>query len=131
MLTSTQLIVDTNVAIDFINDPEASAKRFSQPATLFLPAIVLGELFFAAQNSKLVATNLRNVERFASATKILVVDVAVAQKYGELWRALVKKGRKIPDSDAWIAAIALSCALPLASRDMHFQEVDGLDLIDW
>jgi tRNA(fMet)-specific endonuclease VapC len=125
------VIVDTNVAIDFINGPAGAAARFSQPATLFVPTVVLGELFFGAENSTQVAVNLQNVERFAGSAKVLPVDIDVARRYGQLWRKLVKKGKPIPDSDAWIAATALTHQLPLVTRDKHFQEVEGLNVLEW
>jgi len=41
------------------------------------------------------------------------------------------KGRPIPENDIWIAAVALQHGLPLATRDDHFNEVDGLRVENW
>lgn len=42
-----------------------------------------------------------------------------------------QKGRPIPLHDIWIAAVALQHDLVLASRDGHFDEVDGLKRETW
>ncbi|MBA3472116.1 MAG: VapC toxin family PIN domain ribonuclease, partial [Rubrobacter sp.] len=41
------------------------------------------------------------------------------------------KGRPIPENDIWIAAVALQHDLVLASRDSHFEHVEGLQLDRW
>jgi tRNA(fMet)-specific endonuclease VapC len=45
--------------------------------------------------------------------------------------ALEAKGQIIPENDIWIAAVALECDMPLATRDAHFQRVEGLTVIQW
>ena len=130
-LTSTRFIADTNVAIDFINDPAAARSRLLPDTTVFVPTVVLGELFFGARHSKRIEQNLANVDQFAASTKVLVIDLGVARWYGELRQQLQIKGRPIPDNDLWIAATALTHALPVATRDAHFREVDRLQLISW
>jgi tRNA(fMet)-specific endonuclease VapC len=51
--------------------------------------------------------------------------------YGSVRIALRRKGRPIPDNDTWIAAVALQHGLVLASRDSHFEQVEGLRLDRW
>jgi tRNA(fMet)-specific endonuclease VapC len=45
--------------------------------------------------------------------------------------ALRTSGRMIPDNDIWIAASAMQHGLTLATRDQHFQAVDGLQTVSW
>jgi hypothetical protein len=45
--------------------------------------------------------------------------------------ALEAKGQIIPENDIWIAAVALECDMPLATRDAYFQRVEGLTVIQW
>jgi predicted nucleic acid-binding protein len=44
---------------------------------------------------------------------------------------LRRKGRAIPGNDLWIAALARQHALPLISRDQHFDFVSGLTRTGW
>ncbi|HYX24501.1 MAG TPA: PIN domain-containing protein [Thermoanaerobaculia bacterium] len=44
---------------------------------------------------------------------------------------LRRKGRPIPENDLWIAASARRHGLTLASRDSHFEHVEGLGLEVW
>lgn len=37
----------------------------------------------------------------------------------------------IPDHDIWIAALAKQHGLDVATRDAHFQNVDGLTVLRW
>jgi len=40
-------------------------------------------------------------------------------------------GRSIPTNDLWIAALCRQHALPLLSRDRHFDVVRGIQRIGW
>jgi tRNA(fMet)-specific endonuclease VapC len=86
---------------------------------------------FVARKSEHVAANLARVEAFASAIKVLVVDVDIARRFGEIQQQLRAKGRPIPVADIWIAATAINHGLPLLTRDEHFQQVDGLRIVAW
>ena len=45
--------------------------------------------------------------------------------------ALRIKGRPLPENDIWIAAIALQNDLVLVTRDIHFDEIDNLKVVQW
>jgi tRNA(fMet)-specific endonuclease VapC len=45
--------------------------------------------------------------------------------------SLRRKGKPIPENDIWIAAIALQHDLIGATRNIHFNEVDGLSTERW
>jgi predicted nucleic acid-binding protein len=47
----------------------------------------------------------------------------------QLTRNWLKKAGPIPDNDVWIAALALQHGLRLFTKDNHFKEVDGLELL--
>jgi predicted nucleic acid-binding protein len=56
-------------------------------------------------------------------------DVATAEIYARIAQTLEVKGTPIPENDIWIAAVALECDMPLATRDDHFRQVDRLDIL--
>ena len=45
--------------------------------------------------------------------------------------ALKRSGRPIPANDAWVAALAIQHALPVLSRDEHFDAVADIDRETW
>lgn len=51
--------------------------------------------------------------------------------YAEITLELMKKGTPIPSNDIWIAALCRQHALPLLSRDRHFDLVEGNKRINW
>jgi predicted nucleic acid-binding protein len=61
----------------------------------------------------------------------LAVDGDTADRYAEVRGELKQSGRPIPSNDLWIAALARQHALPLLSRDEHFDSVPGLRRIGW
>ena len=61
----------------------------------------------------------------------LALDGATAEVYADVRDKLRRAGRPIPENDLWIAALVLQYALPLVSRDLHFDFVPGLKRIAW
>ncbi len=100
-------------------------------AEVFLSSTVLGELYFGARKSAHAAANLARIEQFAASVQVLSCDADTAELYGKIRDQLRSKGRPIPENDIWIAAVALQHGMPLATRDDHFNEVDGLRIENW
>ena len=98
---------------------------------VFLPLVALGELYKGALASSRPAANIRLVDDFLLIAALLYPDSATAQSYAQASLGLSRKGRPIPENDIWIAAVALECEMPLATRDEHFSEVEGLQIIRW
>ncbi|MEW6210664.1 MAG: type II toxin-antitoxin system VapC family toxin [Acidobacteriota bacterium] len=123
--------MDTNIVIAvFANDSTVQARLTNAPE-VFVPAIVLGELYYGAHKSSRVADNIQKISEFAANNAVLTIDTATAQEYGRIKNSLRAKGRPIPENDIWIAAIAMQYDLTLVTRDGHFGEVDGLGLENW
>lgn len=123
------LLLDTSVVVDlFANDPAAQS-AVAAAGEVFVPSIVLGELFFGAEKSPRRAATLAQLEAFAAATAVLVCDTETARYYGTIKNALRAKGRPLPENDIWIAAVARQHGLTLATRDAHFHEIDKLVLL--
>lgn len=126
-----RLLLDTNAVIGlWANEPalQALLKTANQ---LFIPSIVLGELYFGARKSTHAELNLARIDDFAADSAVLPCDATTAKYYGKIRDVLRKRGRPIPDNDLWIAAIAEQYQLTLLSRDDHFNEIDGLLTERW
>ena len=126
-------LLDTNILVASFRDEEAVSRRLDDlpPESLFVPVIVLGELYFGARKSAKPAKNLARFQDFADSSNVLPCGEATARVYASVRDALRRKGRPIPENDIWIAAGALQHDLVLASRDSHFEQVEGLRLDRW
>jgi len=122
---------DTNIVIALFDADEAVLANLDLALEVFVPAIVLGELFFGAAKSARRVENVAKVERFAAASSVLACDVQVAREYGRLKQDLRAKGRPLPENDLWIAATANRHQLTVVTRDQHFGEIEGLATARW
>lgn len=126
-----KFLLDTNIIIDLLAGNDAVDSHLEEAVQVFLPAVVLGELFFGAAKSGRPAENLAKIERFASGRAIISCDLDVAREYGLLKERLREKGQPIPENDIWIAAAAIRHGMILVTRDSHFNAVEGLTTVNW
>jgi tRNA(fMet)-specific endonuclease VapC len=124
-------LLDTNIVIALFAQDSAIVEHLDKAEEVFIPSIVLGELYFGARKSRRVKENLARIDEFAFSNVVLGCDTETARYYGEIKNALREKGRPIPENDVWIAAIALQYDLTLISRDAHFGEIDHLKVESW
>ncbi len=126
-----KILLDTNIVIGLFAGEPIIKKRLEQAEEVFVPIIVLGELYFGAQKSKYVDANIQKIDEFAISNAILGCDTETAQEYGVIKKGLKIKGGPIPENDIWIAAIAIQHDLELITRDSHFSEIDSLKITPW
>ncbi len=126
-----RLLIDTNRYSDMDEgDPEV-VQRFESAKELWLPIIVLGELFAGFELGNRKDLNEKQLKDFIERLSVVLLhlDETTARYYGEIFRVLRLHGTPIPTNDIWIAALALQHDLTLDSRDQHFQHVPGLKLV--
>ena len=123
-------LVDTNFIVA-LNNGEATAQQLAAQYVMYVPSIVIGELYFGAYKSTRVASNIANIDQWAKSDTILNCDVETAKIYGQIKNQLKIKGKPIPENDIWIAAIAVQYNLMLVTRDQQFKHVDQLQLEGW
>jgi tRNA(fMet)-specific endonuclease VapC len=125
------LILDTS-ALSAAAEREPSALTVVANAyRLALPVIVLGEFRLGIAASRYRATYEAWLEEWVSAVEVLDIDNETTHSYAAIGLELKTKGKPIPVNDLWIAALCRQYALPLLSRDRHFDSVSGLQRIDW
>jgi tRNA(fMet)-specific endonuclease VapC len=126
--SGVRIALDSTVAIAVLNDRDGYGSWVQRFTAIFLPVPVVGELRFGAVQSKRSSENLRRIDDLISRSQVLDVRLATTEVYARLRLALKKKGKPIPENDLWIAAICVENALPLATDDGHFAEVEELSL---
>jgi tRNA(fMet)-specific endonuclease VapC len=124
-------LLDTNIVIALFAAEATMTARLGEAEEIFVPSIVLGELYYGARKSSRVQANVTRIDDFAARNIVLNCDTDTAQRYGEIKNALRRKGRPIPENDIWIAAIALQYDLTLVTRDAHFKQVNSLQIEAW
>ncbi len=124
-------LLDTNIVIALFAGEPSVHDRLAEAELTFLPAMVLGELYYGARKSGHQEANLATVDDLASKSSVLSCDAATAKYYGEIKYFLRSKGRPIPENDIWIASLARQYGLTLISRDEHFSEVEGISVEKW
>lgn len=64
-------LLDTNIVIALFADDSAVTDKIAKAENIFVPAVVIGELFYGANKSGRPKVNFRRIERFASNNVIL------------------------------------------------------------
>lgn len=124
-------LLNTNIVIAVFAEERAVLQRLAEANEVFVPATVLGELYYGARKSALVEANIARIDEFAAAAAVLGCDTGTAQQYGWIKNDLRAKGRPIPENDIWIAAVARQHELDVVSRDDHFKEIPHLGIEVW
>ena len=128
---SGNYLLDTNIVIAKFANEKTIDQYISNADEIFIPVIVLGELYFGARKSHKVNENIQRIEEFAKRNIVLDCDQETSAIYGLIKNDLKTKGKPIPENDIWISAITLQYNLILATRDNHFNVVDGLQIASW
>ena len=124
-------LLDTNIIIASFKNEQTVLDQMATSEEIFIPAIVVGELFYGAMHSTNIEKHITQVREFVKESSVLSCDEFTAEHYGQIKNELKKKGRPLPENDIWIAAIALQHNLTIATRDQHFKEIDGVAIEEW
>jgi predicted nucleic acid-binding protein len=123
--------LDTN-GLSALGDGDPDIEPILREAEeLALPVIVLGEYRYGIRQSRERPRYERWLEERLPDFRMLTVDEETAGRYADVRDALRRSGRAIPANDAWIAALALQYALPVISKDRHFDSVVGVKRLGW
>ena len=125
------MILDTNALSAVAEGDPVLAPLLQRAAQIAIPVIVLGEYRYGISHSR----NRRQYEEWLTEYlrnfRILEVEEQTTIPYGAVRSELKKAGTPIPSNDVWIAALCRQHALPLLSRDRHFDLVPGIQRVNW
>ncbi len=125
------MILDTNALSAWADRDELIALKLPAAHSLALPVIVIGEYRYGIQRSRHRLRFGSWLEEVIQVARVLDVTLETTKSYADVRLMLHRKGKPIPASDAWVAALALQHRLPVLSRDTHFDVVDGLTRVSW
>ena len=126
-----KLVLDTNVLIAFLQNPEDFAERFSGYDVILLPPVVLGEFRAGLFDTKVGRENRKAIDAFLQnpAVKACPMTDNTSLCYAKVFQALRKAGKPIPTNDIWIAAATQENGAALATDDGHFRAVPRLQIV--
>lgn len=125
------MILDTN-GLSALADGEAALEPIlREAAKVALPVIVLGEYRYGISQSRYRKHYEQWLSEYLSKFQILDVDERTTISYSAIRMELKKAGTPIPSNDLWIAALCHQHALPLLSRDSHFDAVTRIRRLEW
>ncbi|QQS34398.1 MAG: type II toxin-antitoxin system VapC family toxin [Acidobacteriota bacterium] len=130
-----KFLLDTNVCINYLNDPlsKVSSVIRSTPANeIAVCSIVKAELFFGSRKSKNPTVNLAKQLRFLDHFASFPFDDRAANEYADIRALLAAKGQLIGPYDMQIAAIAVANGLTLVTHNTsEFSRIADLNITDW
>lgn len=130
-MIGNKFLLDTNIIVGWLKGETSIANKIDKAKEIYIPVIVLGELYYGALYSTQIEKNIQQITTVTLNYNILSIDEETTNAYGNIKAALRKKGKPIPENDIWIAAIALRHELVLVTRDKHFKEIDSLKTKSW
>lgn len=85
---SGRFLLDTNIIIALFSGDEEVLEKLTQAFEVFIPAVVIGELYFGAAKSHKRDENIARIEELIVSQQIVACDVAVAREDGRLKEGL-------------------------------------------
>jgi tRNA(fMet)-specific endonuclease VapC len=128
---SGRYLLDTNVIIALFAGEKDVKENLAAIEEVFLPSIAIGELCYGARKSGKPRENLARIDELVAGSVVLGCDSRTARHYGDTKNKLRLKGQPLPENDIWIAALGLQHNLTPATRDGHFQVIEGLNITTW
>jgi tRNA(fMet)-specific endonuclease VapC len=125
------LILDTNALSAVVEGDPVLAPLLRKAAQIAIPVIVLGEYRYGISYSRNRPQYEEWLTEYLRNFRILEVEERTTIPYGAVRSELKKAGTPIPSNDVWIAALCRQHALPLLSRDRHFDLVRGIQRVNW
>ncbi len=125
------MILDTN-GLSALAEGEPSLEPLLRKAEqIAIPVIVLGEYRYGVSHSRNRQRYEQWIEESLKGFRILEIERRTAVLYAAVRTELRKAGTPIPSNDVWIAALCRQHALPILTRDLHFDLVAGIRRIAW
>lgn len=125
-----KITLDTNSYSEFFKGDKTILRELNTSSSIFIPVIVLGELFYGFHRGELFDLNEKRLNKFLKKDSVKIINISskTARIFGEIKNLIWKKGNSIPSNDIWIAACAIETDSVLVTYDKHFLDIPNLKL---
>lgn len=126
----SRILLDTSAYSAYRRGDERIREALLDAETVYVSAVVLGELQVGFQNGTRLQENLDELRQFLDKPIVETAFVTdqTAEVYSHVYLDLKRRGTPIPINDVWIAAQCLELGAALVTLDSHFLAVGGLRL---
>ncbi len=125
-------LIDTDWAIDYLNDREPVASEIEElkKEGAGVSVISVAELYEGVHYSRDPETSERKLLGFLSGVAVLGVDEETCKTFGKVRGELRRKGLLIGDFDLLIASTSLRYGVPLCTNNRrHYERIESLKII--
>jgi tRNA(fMet)-specific endonuclease VapC len=128
-----KLLLDTNAYSALVEAQPDVGQRIREAEKVMISTVVLGELLYGFHNGSRYEQNRRVLDKFLREPNVRVVTLTLttAERFGEIFASLRKRGKPIPTNDIWIAAQAIENGADLLSSDPHFRAIENLSWLSF
>ncbi len=119
------LILDTSAAIEILKSTQkgVEVRKYLEGQEVSITAFTVHELMMGVRQSEIPKT-----QAFLTSIKIFDFDTVSAIESAKIEKQLISKGKKIEESDIFIAGICLSNNSKLITLDKDFLQIKELDV---
>ena len=127
------IVLDTNAYTRYLRSDERMLQWLARADTVYVPVVVLGELYAGFKGGSKEKENRRLLEQFLAKNTVEVLDMTAetAEVFGHVKHLLKEVGTPIPVNDVWVASSTVETGSILVSYDGHFRKVPGLRLWEY
>jgi tRNA(fMet)-specific endonuclease VapC len=128
-----RVIFDTNAYTLFKSEnPEDALDIVEFADEIYMPIVVMGELYAGFYGGNKLEANLVELESFLALpnTRVLDLSANTTKIFGELFVKLKSKGITVPHNDLWIASLAVEFESVVYSLDKHLKMIEELEVIE-
>lgn len=126
----SRILLDTSAYSAFMRGDEETVQALREAESIFLTAVVLGELLAGFRRGTRRKENESLLRQFLDTPRVQVVpvDEETADRYALILNALRAAGTPVPTNDLWIAANAMQHGLKVLTKDAHFSKIPQIAL---
>src|SRR5579871_6723194 len=116
-------LIDSSILIPYIRKNQAFMTRLDALSNKYISPTIVAELAYGASRSTDPQGGMRRVTTVLAPFTVLPIDQAVGYTFAAVKDFLVTRNQLIPDSDIWIASVAIVNGTTLIARDAHFSRL--------
>jgi len=128
--------LDTNICVYYLKESNSDLcdkiDRMIDVQQLWLPSMVVAELFHGAEKSAKYKENLANLKKFLPFFEVVDFDEDAAREYAKIRNKLERQGKIIGSNDLIIAAtVVANSGVLVTNNTREFMRVPNLSIEDW
>ncbi|MCX6612082.1 MAG: PIN domain-containing protein [Acidobacteria bacterium] len=125
------MILETNALSAKLDSTLRAVEVVSDSRELAISVIVAEEFALGIAQSRYREAYQKSIARMLDRCRVLDIGIATARHYAAIRLGLKAACSPIAANDIWIATLSRQYAIPVMSRDSHFDFVGGLRRRTW